>query len=90
MPKETYLQARERLFRELPAKGYRIVTYNMARMLKTPYAIDPDGQRFDFHPQAVYDHDASLSLWMDIRGMSADAFHDNIVRHKNPHHRSTR
>ncbi len=73
MTKETYAAARLRLFRELPALGYKVTTYNMGRTLKVPY-VEKSGRRFDFHGQAVYDHDINLSLWIDIRGMSADEF----------------
>lgn len=73
MSKETYLAARARLFRELPALGYKITTYNMGRTLKVPY-VEKNGRRFDFHAQSVYDHNIDLSLWIDIRNMSAAEF----------------
>lgn len=86
MPKrETYPEARLRLFRELSALGFEVkVTHNLKR-LKVPHVTIhglPTMQLHDgthvgdtkrevyFHTQAVYLDD--LSMGVDIRGMSAD------------------
>lgn len=76
---ETFKAARERLFRELPALGYKVTTYNMGHTLKVPY-VTKNGRRFDFHAQSVYDHDANLSMWLDIRDMSAKQFDEKVMR----------
>jgi hypothetical protein len=89
MAKETYAKARERLFRELPSKGYQVVTYNMGHVLKSPYVIMPGGQRVTFTPQSMRD-EAGHSLWTDIRGMSVDDFDANLRSWHAPRHTTTR
>jgi predicted nucleotidyltransferase len=76
--KETYPKARERLFKELVALGYTVTIYNMGRYLKVPYVHSLNGQRYDFHPQSVHEHDGQTSMWIDIRGMSATEFDREI------------
>ncbi|MHB8107998.1 MAG: hypothetical protein ACYDH4_11320 [Candidatus Cryosericum sp.] len=91
MAKETFKAARARLFRELPAKGYKVVTYNMGRTLKSPYVIDAAGRRFTFSTQALHD-EIGHSLWMDIRGMSVEQFDREVQGHRvlHPEHRDNR
>ena len=67
-PKETYQQARLRLFSEFRAKGYVVKD-----QLKVPQVELPCGETLMFHSQAVYTKSNNLSTWLDIRGMSADA-----------------
>lgn len=82
--RETYQAARDRLFRELPSVGnYTGVTYNMGHVLKEPYLLYDSPavrtRKIKFGPQAVRDADSGLSLWIEIRGMSAADF-DAAVR----------
>jgi hypothetical protein len=79
MKKETFIQARARLFSELPALGYKVVTYNMGRTLKSPYVIDYHGDRYTFSAQAVH-AEGGLSLWLDIRNLPTVEFDDVIKR----------
>lgn len=64
---ETYKVARERLLTELAALGW--VT---KPQLKRPQAINPEGVQLFFNAQSV--HRGTLSLWIDIRGMSVEKF----------------
>ena len=64
--KETYPEARTRLFAEFRALGY-----NVKDTLKVPQVELPDGETLMFHSQAVYTKSNNLSTWLDIRGMSA-------------------
>jgi len=82
MKKETFLQARARLFAELPALGYKVVTFNMGRTLKSPYIIDPLGHRLTFSAQSLHD-EAGHSLWLDVRNLPTAIF-DAEVRRRNP------
>ena len=81
MSRETFKAARERLFRELAAMGWKVVTYNMGHALKYPYVLAPNGERFTFTAQAVRRGGLDgLSTWDDIRGMSAETFAKNAGR----------
>lgn len=72
---ETYAVARQRLFGELAALGWKVVTRNMGRDLKFPYVVSPSGSRFTFTPQAVRSGGLDgNSMWIDIRGMDAASF----------------
>lgn len=66
MARETYFAARQRLFAELPAQGWRI-----KRDLKVPQACK-DGNTLYFRTQAVYLNDHST--FIDIRSMPTDQF----------------
>jgi hypothetical protein len=72
MKRETYPQARERLFREL-----RALNFEVKDKLKVPqvaihglYTGSDTKRTLFFHAQAVYLDD--LSMFLDYRGMSAD------------------
>jgi hypothetical protein len=80
MAKETFVAARARLLRELPSLGYKAVMYNMSHMLKFPYVIGSDGHKTTFKAQSVYGDD-DLSIWIDIRGMSAAEFDEYVRAH---------
>jgi hypothetical protein len=70
MKRETYPQARERLFREL-----RALSFEVKDKLKVPQVTwhrKEAVRRIYFHKQAVYLD--SLSMQIDIRGMSCDTF----------------
>ena len=92
--KETFLEARDRLLKELPEKfpqtgfddGYESVVYSRGNYLKYPYLNYGRGYRgepkhkFTFKAQSVHD-EGGLSLWIeDFRGMSAEDFHAHILR----------
>jgi hypothetical protein len=67
VPGETYSAARARLLGELAA-----MDWTTRPGLKVPWAEPPSGgYRLWFRPQAVYLNDHSL--WIDIRGLSAQA-----------------
>jgi hypothetical protein len=91
---ETFAAARERLLREMPERypqtglsdGYEAVTWSRGGALKFPYLNFGRGyrgeplHRVQFKAQAVHD-ESGLSLWVDIRGMSAPEFDAIIRRH---------
>ncbi len=66
--KETYAKARVRLHREMGEKGWTI----SSPTLKVLWAKNFDGETVRFKSQAV--HLNQHSLYLDIRGMSVDAF----------------
>lgn len=90
--KETYAMAQARLLEEMPRKfpqtgvsdGYEAVTYNRGSVLKYPYLLfgsrhsRSGPHKLTFTAQAIHD-EGGLSLWVDIRGMSAEEL-DRIVR----------
>lgn len=80
--KETYVTARERLFKELPAKfrEYEAVTYNRGNVLKYPYLLVEPNHKLTFSAQAVHD-ESGHSLWVDIRNVSAEEFDAVVRRH---------
>jgi hypothetical protein len=69
-PKETYVQARQRLLAHLAVAGWAVKP-----LLKVPNAR-LDGETLFFHPQAV--HLNAHSLHVDIRGMSETEFDRNV------------
>lgn len=78
--RETFKQARERLFAELTALGWQVTTFSHRTMkpLKVPYATKNDAKLW-FMPQAVYLSNGKLatlndahSLESDMRGVSAE------------------
>lgn len=81
MTKETYAAAQKRLFKELPLLGWKV-----KENLVVPHATSPSGRvRVWFKKQAVHKnvsrepgkepvYPGSLSLFIDIRGMSAQSF----------------
>lgn len=73
MKKPTFAQARAHLLQALKEQGWDVHTRaSTGRELKVPYAVSPNnGFRVDFKAQAVYDHHAELSLWLDIREKTA-------------------
>jgi len=87
--KETYLAARARLLKEMPELDpnyYEAVVYNRGKFLKYPYFIlesrySRNPNKLTFSTQSLHD-DAGHSLWIDIRGMSAEEF-DKIVKAHN-------
>lgn len=64
--KETYPEARTRLFAEFRALGYKVKD-----QLIVPQVELPCGETLMFHKQAVYTKSNNLSTWLDIRGMPA-------------------
>ena len=64
--KETYPEARSRLFAEFRAMGCTVKD-----QLVVPQVVLPCGETLMFHKQAVYTKSNNLSTWLDIRGMSA-------------------
>jgi hypothetical protein len=66
--KETYPEARTRLFAEFAAMGCNVKSH-----LIVPQVELPCGETLMFHKQAVYTKSNNLSTWLDIRGMSAVA-----------------
>jgi hypothetical protein len=86
--KETYVAARARLLEEMPAfdpRYYEAVTFNRGSYLKYPYFIL--GSRYERYPhkltfsaQALHD-EGGHSLWLDIRGMSAQEFDKYVKAH---------
>lgn len=75
MPKETYGAARQRLLGEFTAMGFE----TSAHSLKVPW-VQPRGRewRLWFKPQAIYLNEHSL--YLDMRGMSAQSVLDYIRR----------
>lgn len=73
--KETYIEARLRLFRELSAAGVEV-----RPALKVPQAKFPSGETVYFRPQAVYLE--AHSLWIDIRGLSLESFMGAVLQAK--------
>jgi hypothetical protein len=71
---ETFKAARIRMVDALAALGWAT-----KRDLKTPHATSPDGFMVRFTAQAVHDS-AGRSMWIDIRGMSAEEFAMTIER----------
>lgn len=69
MKRPTFAQARAHILQALKAAGWDVhLRSSTGRDLKVPYAVSPNnGFRIDFKAQAVYDHHAELSLWLDIR-----------------------
>lgn len=92
MKKETFAAARARLLSEMPAlfpqrggeDGYEAVLYSRGNFLKFPYLLYGRSyhggaeHKLTFTAQAVHD-EGGHSLWIDIRGMSAEEF-DRAVR----------
>jgi hypothetical protein len=66
--KETYPEARSRLFAEFRALGCRVKD-----QLVVPQVELPCGETLMFHKQAVHTKSDGLSTWLDIRGMSAES-----------------
>jgi len=66
MKKETYQAARNRLIQEFKDLGFVVKD-----TLKVPQVELPTGETLLFKAQAVYTKSNKLSLWVDIRGMSA-------------------
>jgi hypothetical protein len=66
--KETYPQARTRLFAEFRAMGCVV-----RDQLVVPQVELQCGETLMFHKRAVYTKSNNLSTWLDIRGMSAES-----------------
>lgn len=71
--KETYPEARLRLFAGLSAAGHTVKP-----ALKVPQCKLSTGETVYFKAQAVYLE--SHSLWIDIRGMSLEQFIGSILQ----------
>lgn len=72
----TYAKAREALLAALPALGWEVKAIGQQGKLKVPYA-SKDGYRVWFKAQAVHmtiGTSGQLSLWCDIRRMTAEEF----------------
>lgn len=55
MPKQTFAEAREEIYKVLKARGWEVTLYSRGKYLKVPYATSPDGlTRYWFKTQAVY------------------------------------
>lgn len=95
MAKETFKQARERIFKGLAEAEWEVTTFSVRTMkaLKVPYATRSDGGNVDklwFQPQALYYSCAprgysstvndSRSIESDIRGLSIERI-EELVRH---------
>ncbi len=75
MKKETYPEARLRLFAGLSAAGHTVKPG-----LKVPQCLMSTGETLYFRPQAVYLE--AHSLWIDIRGMSLEQFLGAVLQAK--------